>query len=134
VTNRHESFVAAEVARVLAPGGRFVTQQVGSDLGAPFRGLLGAAPMRDTSVWRLSVAVDQVQAAGLEVTLWGEAETPMTFADIGALAWYLRHLPWVMPEFDIDRHRQALVALHGRSPLTATQPVFWLAARKPTGD
>jgi SAM-dependent methyltransferase len=133
VTNRHESFVAAEVARVLAPGGRFVTQQVGSDLGAPFRGLLGAAPLQAASVWRLSVAVDQVQSAGLDVTLWGEAETRMTFVDIGALAWYLRHLPWVMPEFDIDRHREALVALHGR-PLTAPQPVFWLAARKPTGD
>jgi SAM-dependent methyltransferase len=28
VTNRHEAFQAAEVRRVLAPGGTFVTQQV----------------------------------------------------------------------------------------------------------
>jgi SAM-dependent methyltransferase len=131
VTNRHESFVAAEVARVLAPGGRFVTQQVGADLGAPFRTLLGAPPAAAAPDWRLSVAVDQVHAAGLEVTLWGEAAAQITFADVGALAWYLRHVPWVMPEFDIDTHREALVALHGR-PLTASQPMFWLAARKPT--
>src|SRR5215212_7366877 len=28
VTNRHESFVASEVARILVPGGCFVTQQI----------------------------------------------------------------------------------------------------------
>lgn len=42
IVNRHEAFVASEVARVLAPGGRFVTQQVGPELAAPFRALLGA--------------------------------------------------------------------------------------------
>jgi SAM-dependent methyltransferase len=43
VLNRHEAFNAAEVARVLAPGGRFLTQQAGS---APdqFHALLGLRP------------------------------------------------------------------------------------------
>jgi SAM-dependent methyltransferase len=132
VTNRHESFVAAEVARVLAPGGRFVTQQVGGDLGAPFRALLGEPAPPAGPPWTLSAAVDQLHASGLEITLWGEGQSQLTFADVGALAWYLRHLPWVMPEFDIGRCRGALSALHGRGPITVPQPMFWLAARKPT--
>ncbi len=130
VTNRHESFVASEVERILAPGGRFLTQQIGSGLGAPFRTALGDAPGPAGPVWGLAMAVEQLHASGLEITLWGEGETQLGFADVGALAWYLLRLPWVMPEFSVARHRQGLAALHGKGSLTISQPMFWLAARK----
>jgi len=46
VINRHTAFVADEVLRVLTPGGRFLTQQVGdqnyADLSSCFQGLDGA--------------------------------------------------------------------------------------------
>lgn len=132
ITNRHESFVAAEVARILAPGGRFVTQQVGPDLSEPFRALLGAPPSPDPRPWDLAQALAQIRAAGLEVTDYAEAAAELTFADVGALAWYLRHVPWVMPEFRIPLYRQRLAALHAQGPITAPQPMFWLAAVKPT--
>ena len=54
----------------------------------------------------------------------------LSFADVGALAWYLKHVPWVMPEFSIDRHRKRLEELHGTGAMTVPQPIFWLAARK----
>jgi SAM-dependent methyltransferase len=131
ITNRHEAFVAAEVARVLAPGGRFLTQQVGPDLAAPFRLLLGDPPVPPPEpAWRLAMAVDQVHAAGLEVTSLGEGAADLSFADVGALAWYLLNVPWVLPDFSVARHRAALGALYARGPITAAQPMFWLAARK----
>jgi SAM-dependent methyltransferase len=130
ITNRHESFVAAEVARVLAPGGRFLTQQIASDLGAPFRALLGAPPGPPAPPWTLSEALRQVRAAPLEITGCAEGAAVLTFADVGALAWYLIHVPWVMPEFSISRHRKPLEALHEGQAIAVQQPMFWLAARK----
>ena len=131
VINRHEAFVASEVARVLTPGGRFVTQQVGSDLGAPFRTLIGVPPRPAAPPWTLAQAIDQVRTGGLEITGCGEGAAIMTFADVGALAWYLIRLPWVMPEFSIARARKALAGLYGAGAVTVPQPMFWLAARKP---
>ena len=92
ITNRHESFVAAEVARVLAPGGRFITQQVASDFSAAMRTLLGA-PAPAPPHWSLSVALDQVRAAGLDVVQADEGDAQVTFADVGALAWYPQARP-----------------------------------------
>jgi SAM-dependent methyltransferase len=129
--NRHESFAAAEVARVLAPNGRFVTQQVASDLGAPFRALLAATPRPAARPWTLAQAIGQIEARGLEITGCGEGAALITFADVGALAWYLIHVPWVMAEFSIARHREGLEALHGTGAMSAPQPMFWLAALKP---
>ena len=129
ITNRHESFVAAEVARVLAPGGVFLTQQIASDLGAPFRTLLGAPPGPRAPSWTLAEAVRQVRADGLEIAGCAEGAAILTFADVGALAWYLSRVPWVMPEFSISRHRARLQALHDGQAIAVQQPMFWLSAR-----
>ena len=129
VTNRHESFVAAEVARILAPGGQFITQQVASNFSAPMRALLGA-PAPTPPHWSLAVALDQVRAVGLDVVKADEGDAQVTFADVGALAWYLKHVPWVLPEFDLATFRPRLAALNDRGPITVAQPHFWLLARR----
>jgi SAM-dependent methyltransferase len=131
VLNRHEAFVASEVARVLAPGGRFLTQQIGADMGAPFRKMLGLPSPPAASPWSLAVALRQVRAAGFYVEQCDEGAAQLRFADVGALAWYLSRLPWVMPEFEIARCREQLEALSSAGPITAPQPMFWLHARKP---
>ena len=130
VTNRHEAFVAADVARVLAPGGTFLTQQIGSDFDAPMRALLGLAPQPPRPAWNLAVAERQVRAAGLQVAASGEGEARMTFADVGALAWYLINLPWTLPGVPREDWRPRLEALHGGGPLGVGQPIFWLEARE----
>jgi SAM-dependent methyltransferase len=134
VTNRHESFVAAEVARVLAPDGRFLTQQVSSDFDAPLRALLGAPPRAVSRPWRQAVAADQLARGGLVVTEGGDGDAVLTFADAGALAWYLIHVPWVMPDFEIARYRPRLEQLQPQAPFTVRQPMFWLAAVKPAAE
>jgi len=131
VTNRHEAFVAAEVARVLAPGGSFLTQQIGGDFDAPMRALLGLAPQPPRSAWNLAEAERQVRAAGIQVMASGEGEARITFADVGALAWYLINLPWVLPGVPHEAWRPRLAALYGHGPLSVGQPMFWLEAEKP---
>lgn len=128
VCSRHTAYVAAEVARVLAPDGRFLTQQVGGDYG-DFDQLLGIErrPAPDPQ-WNLSFATKQLAAAGLEVIDGAEGVEEIVFADAGALAWYLRKVPWAVDGFTIDGFREPLRRL--RTPARVQQPAFWLEARR----
>ena len=135
VTCRHEAFVAAEVARVLAPGGSFITQQVASGNDDDFYRLLAVEPPRPPAQpWSLALATEQLEDAGVEVVSSGEAAQTSSFADVGALAWYLKAIPWIGPGFWIETHRRGLQRLHeriGRSgPVAVRQPAFWLEAVK----
>lgn len=133
VVSRHESFVASEIARVLAPGGCFLTQQVASGGGDAYR-LFGATPPA-AKTWDLTLATAQLTAAGLRIERQADGFETITFADVGALAWYLKNLPGVFPDFSIDAARPQLERLHQRigheGPLRLREPLFWLAARKP---
>src|SRR5581483_7681185 len=75
VANRHGGLAADEVARVLRPGGAFVTQQVGSAANRDIHRLLGTDERgvgpSPTASWDLTVIRGQVEAAGLRV---GRAE------------------------------------------------------------
>lgn len=131
VCSRHESYVAAEVARVLAPGGIFLTQQTGGDYG-DFHELLGRErPAVAEPAWTLAFATAQLEAAGLVVEDGAESFEEIRFADVGALAWYLRAIPWVVPGFTIAGYREELRELVARAPLGAKQPTFWLRAHRP---
>lgn len=133
VVSRHESYVATEIERVLVPGGRFLTQQVGGGGYGELRGALGLAPDR-REAWTLALATAQLTDAGLTVVESGESEVVTTFADVGALAWFLKAAPWIVPEFSIATHRDALAAIHGRlsagSRFAVHEPAFWLEAVK----
>jgi SAM-dependent methyltransferase len=127
VTNRHESFRAGEVARVLRPDGLFLTQQAQSG-SKEFHRLLGSeAP--DLQEFELDIAVAQLRGAGLSIDEADMGIATTVFADIGALAWYLRSVPWAVPGFTISTYRQALLRLHGR-PIRVGSRRFWIQARK----
>jgi SAM-dependent methyltransferase len=136
ITNRHESFVASEIRRVLAPGGCFLTQQIANDWANDYYRLLGLPlPSPPPRRWDLVLAVSQVEAGGLQVVARGEADERRRFFDVGALAWYLKVVPWAIPGFTIAGFREQLARLHARiasdGPLTVSVPHFWLEARKP---
>jgi SAM-dependent methyltransferase len=135
VSSRHESFVATEVARVLVPGGFFLTQQTGGDYGGFYDALGLPRPTRPDRSWDLELARDQLEAAGLRVVESASGREETLFADAGALAWYLRAIPWVVDGFSLDRHRASLERLQRRidaeGPLAIGQPSFWLKAEKP---
>ena len=134
VSCRHSSFVAGEVARVLVSGGVFVSQQVGGSYD-DFHGALGlASPPKPARPWSLDLAKDQLEAGGLRIEDGAEAVEVASFADVGALAWYLRAVPWTVRGFSIGRYRPQLERLHDRiangGPLTIGLPAFWVQARK----
>jgi SAM-dependent methyltransferase len=86
VTSRHS--VAAhwdEIARVLAPGGTYLSQQVGADSPRGLRLLLGPQPLGRSSR-RPELVQAQAEQAGLEVTGLRTAELRVEFFDVGAVA------------------------------------------------
>jgi SAM-dependent methyltransferase len=102
VIDRHSSYWPSEVRRVLRPGGTFVTQQ---------RGLV-AQELLDlpatSEPFDLAYAIAQLRAVGLDVLRAEDAQTPMWFLDVGALVYFLRAVPWLVPGFDVARFRPQL--------------------------
>ena len=127
ISNRHESFRADEVTRVLRHDGMFVTQQTHSG-SRQFHELLGSAPP-DLQELELDMVVAQLRDAGLSIVEAEIGTATTVFADIGAFAWYLQSVPWAVPGFTIGTYRQALLWLHD-GPIRVPHQRFWLRAYK----
>jgi SAM-dependent methyltransferase len=112
IINRHESYSASEVHRVLAPGGHFITQQVGGDNDNDLNRLLGAPEYDEFLHWTLQFATDEILGAGLNVVWSAETEMFTRFFDIGAVIYYLKAVPWQIADFSVDRYRLPLKKLH----------------------
>ncbi|MBA2692834.1 MAG: class I SAM-dependent methyltransferase [Rubrobacter sp.] len=115
VINRHESYDPAEVRRVLRPGGRFITQQVGGRNDLDLNELL-AAPNPDfgMSHWDLPCARMELEAVGFAV-IEAAQEFPLTrFSDVDAIVLYLKSVPWQIPDFAVDLYLDRLKMLENR--------------------
>lgn len=114
VVSRHPITVWwQEIARVLRPGGRYLAQHVGPD---SLRSLseLFVGPWPDGSGRAVEVERAGAEAAGLTVTSM-RLERPRTaFFDIGAVVYFLRLVPWIVPGFTVAEHRGVLRELHER--------------------
>ena len=112
VINRHEAYVPTEVQRVLRPGGRFLTQQVGGRDNIRLNQLLGAEGARQYGDWDLSRAVHELEEVGLRIIDAREEFPETVFADVGAVVYYLKAVPWQIDGFSVDEYREPLLALH----------------------
>lgn len=132
VIDRHESFVASEVYRVLKKGGVFLTQQAGSANYPELNEFLGAPKVEKP--WDLQVARQQVAEAGLSVTAGREACLESRFRDVGAVVFYLLAVPWQLEGFTVGGYLDELKALHKSIVRTgsfrATARRFYLKAAK----
>jgi SAM-dependent methyltransferase len=115
VIDRHSSYWPSEVHRVLAPGGRFITQQrsEAGELGATLKELF-QRDEEDAPAFDLGFAVNQLAREGFEVARAEEADTPLTFFDLPAVVYYLRMAPWAVADFDPDTDRDALDRIYDR--------------------
>ncbi len=132
VTNRHESFRATEVSRVLAPGGTFVTQQVDFHSYDDLYRLLGLDIPDQPDGW-LPLARQQVQQAGLVIDKTVLGEERHHFHDVGGVVYYLSLVPWAVPQFSLQAFRDQLRAAWQRAdlwPFTIRQRRFLLIAVK----
>jgi len=133
ICNRHESFLAAEVSRVLAPGGTFVTQQVDFHDNEDLARMLGIEMPEEPDSW-IALAEQQVTEAGLVIEEAVRADERTYFNDIAAVVYYLNAVSWSIPGYSLDTHRDRLRALHADTsawPVMSRGHRFLLVASKP---
>ncbi|MEG9298509.1 class I SAM-dependent methyltransferase [Mangrovibacillus sp. Mu-81] len=112
VINKHEEYSAIEVKRVLSTEGIFITQQVGGHDCNEINHALSAPVNDDFIHWNLEYARKELDQEGFDVLEWKEEEPVQRFYDIGALVYYLKAIPWQIPDFTINRYKDALITIH----------------------
>jgi SAM-dependent methyltransferase len=132
VLNRHEDLDPGEVARVLAPGGRIITQQVGRDNWKELRWFFP----RKTDFGDLRGQYAQgFQTAGLRVVTNLEHDCKVAFGILGDFVFMLAVTPWTIPEFSLERDIDSLLSLdkecHTANGLELTESRFLIIADKP---
>ena len=111
IINRHESYAPEEVFRILSPGGRFYTQQVGQQNDKEFVRLLNA-PVDPEAPWNLAYASQQLKKAGFKVERAKECFPTTRVFDVGALAYYFKVIPWEIPNFSVENYYEPLARIH----------------------
>lgn len=114
IVSRHPTVTPwSEVARVLRPGGSYLSQQVGPhSLRDLTEFLMGPQPLgsrRDPELLRRLA-----EEAGLVVTTLRHERPRTSFFDIGAIVYFLRLVVWIVPGFSVDAYRDRLMALHDK--------------------
>ncbi|NLG83835.1 MAG: class I SAM-dependent methyltransferase [Firmicutes bacterium] len=107
IINRHESYSCKEVYRVLKTGGIFLTQQVGGMNDYEINELLHADNPVDRE-WSLAKAVHELQQVGMKILKQKEDYTKTRFYDIGAIVYYLKAIPWQVPDFTVENYHERL--------------------------
>jgi len=113
VCSRHASFSAEEVARVLRPGGHFITQQVGRNNTESVLSSFGwNAASFGPDHWgpTLSEAADSFRKLGMEVLRQEEYDVEYWFRDLVSLVLWLRSVPLPEP-FDVGLHWRGVKTL-----------------------
>jgi SAM-dependent methyltransferase len=134
VLSRHGRLPAADIARLLKPGGVLLTQQVGSDDLAELNDALGAPPPHPRR-WDAEAAATTLTAAGLRVTDVREEHPALGFRDIRAIVHHLRTVPWQVRDFTPQKYERELARLtaviRARGEFTARAHRFLLQAQRP---
>ena len=112
VLNRHGSFNAREVARILSPGGAFLTQQIHGLWAYDLLAVFDAKPQWPEET--LEKNVFKLSAAGLAIANAKEWSGRLSFTDVGAIVYYLKAIPWLVPGFSVATHGEHLLALQHR--------------------
>ena len=109
VLNRHGALNVDEIARILLAGGWLLTQQVH---GLWAQDLLAAFDARPQ--WPFATPqryLPWLQTAGFEVVDVQEWSGRLVFTDVGAVVYYLKAVPWLVPGFSVESQTGNLLAL-----------------------
>lgn len=123
-----------EVARVIRPGGTYLSQQVGPGTNRKLTEFfLGPQPGSDSRSPQRARGL--AEAAGLTVLDLREAQLRTVFQDVGAVIYFLRMVIWTVPDFSVARYRDRLADLHRQmttsGPFVAHAQRFLIEAYKP---
>jgi len=132
VIDRHSAYNASEVARVLKPRGVFLTEQVDGTSLTDLHREFGCEPQ--WPFFTLDYALGLIKLAGLVVIDARECEGKTVFRDIGALVYFLKAVPWIVPDFTVEKHFKRLLKLQERieknGQLSFTERLLLIEAHK----
>jgi SAM-dependent methyltransferase len=132
VLNRHGGFNPSEVGRILAPGGTFLTQQVHVDTNCDLRIAFDADLLWPDA--HPGYYVPRLEAAGMQMIDVQESTGKHGFNDVGALVFYLKVIPWTVPGFSVETHRDYLFTLKDKldrgQPLAFEWKSYLIEARR----
>ena len=111
VINRHEEYDVNQVFRVLKPGGLFITQQVGGLNDMDINARLGG-PVPAYFHWCLLKTTNELMVQGFEILKSHEYTGSTRFYDVDSLVYYLKCIPWQIPDFSIEHYLDRLYLLH----------------------
>ncbi len=112
VLNRQSGLNAAEVARMLSPGGVFLTQQIHGMWAHDLLAIFDAKPQWPDATPEKYVPL--LEAACLTITDRREWSGGLSFKDVGAIVYYLKAVPWLVPGFSVETHSRYLLILQHR--------------------
>jgi SAM-dependent methyltransferase len=136
VVSRHPVVVLwEEIARVLRPGGTYLSQQIGAGTNRALTDfLMGPQPVNESRSPDHTRAA--AEAAGLEVVDLQSCALHVEFFDVAAVVHFLRKVHWTVPGFTSERYLERLRAMHEQieshgSFVSAAERLL-VEARKPT--
>lgn len=108
VINRHEYYEAAEIYRILKPGGFFITQQVKGNCDDTIIKLFNPEAEVEFKDWSLAKALNELKNFPFEIIKADEAVGFTKFKDVDALISYIKVINWLVPEFTRERYLDAI--------------------------
>jgi len=111
IISRHEAYYPPELIRILKHGGLFITQQVGSMTVLNLKHFF-AEKGEAVSNWDLKSAVAELESAGFKIFEQQEDVQLLRFYDVGAIAYYLKAIPWIIEGFTIEKYQDKLWEMH----------------------
>jgi SAM-dependent methyltransferase len=112
ILNRHSGLNCSELTRILAPGGFFLTQQIHGLWAEDLLEAFGMQPQWSDAA--PEYYVPRLQKAGLVIVQATEWHGRLEFVDVGAVVYYLKAVPWLVPGFSVTTHLEALLRLEQR--------------------
>ena len=109
VLNRHGALHVDEIARILVPGGRLLTQQVHGLWAQDLLAVFDARPQWPDATPQKYVP--WLHTTGFEVVDVQEWSGRLVFTDVGAVVYYLKAVPWLVPGFSVESNAGKLLAL-----------------------
>ena len=101
-----------EIARVLEPGGTYLSQQIGAGTNRELTTfIMGPQPINESRT--LAGVRAAAEAAGLEVIEIRECSLRVEFFDVAAVVCFLRKVVWTVPGFTAEAFAESLHRVHG---------------------
>ena len=111
IMNRHGSFDAGELHRLLKKDGIFITQQMGGDNERDLVEMVLPGTKKPFPHLNLKEQKKVFEDAGFHIIRGEEAYRPIKFYDIGAFVWFAHIIEWEFPGFSVDKCFERLLKM-----------------------